>query len=633
MFYNWYNNKIMKVSTLTKINKIIGCVILSLILLSSALLMKPSQAYAYTTAKAYTWKTNINADIITDGTMNISESKIIDITKFIEKAKKSATAKEQDNTKAIKLSPLVWNLYDFPEESDVVLGDAKIAILGNDDNVIGNWSTINIGEFLAKWHTEDSPDSSIFAYDSRDKQMCLYTELVNQDKLSEKKCAEILTNMTGNNNQESWNFTKAIINIDYAILRAENIYKDVADYKWPYCQDSWYMDSYNVDVKINIPVGNQSIASPLGKVTNLENNPERTTERNIYAWGHGSSNGIVDLQPNGTIFVHNDIVPAGSNAELRVVFPSAWLNNLDPQTNISQQNQSKLTTILKEESVWRDFRTDAVNKLLLPIGFCSFCIFILIITLFLNRLTKKKFNVNTISKKKLLDLHPSVLVRLKNWNHEYAHDLIASILKLNELKKICVSRLSSGDYCISTKGLHNRKDAYTIDELNITDKRTINFLFSQIACGNKNLLLSDILNYAHARPYDFMTGYLTWQSLLTDEVNKLVKFKSNFDRIRHVMFGTASISLILSLILGIVFADIFTPIIGIFTAFIIALLGNSTRNNISFKDSQGNTLSATNLEIGLGEYTELTDKFRIKATKTLKQAILDAQDLITIGFK
>lgn len=619
-------------SKINKINRIFACAILCIVMVSSLTFVEPKKAYAYTTAKTYTWKSSINADITTDGTMNISEYKIIDITKFIEKAKKNNEKKDEDQAKAVKLSPLVWNLYDFPEESDVVLGDAKIAIYGNDESTLGNWSSINITEFLEKWHTQDSPDFSVYTYDQRDKQMCLYTELLNQDQFSESKCAEIITNMTGNNNPETWNFTKAIIKIDYSILRAEHIYKDVADYKWAYCQDSWGMDSYNMDVKLSVPVGSQSIASPLGKVTNLENNSERTTERNIYAWGHGSSNGIVDLQANGIISVHNEIVPGGSSAELRVVFPAAWLNNLDPKTNISQQNQSKLTTILKEESVWRDFRTDAVYKLLLPIGFCVLCIIAIMVLLIVNISSKRKFDVDTISKNKLTKLHPSILVRLKNWNHEYAHDIVASLLKLNELNKIKIQKLPSGDFIIKINGIKNISKPYEIKDLDITDKRTINYLFCQIACGNRQLRLSDILNYAHARPYDFMTGYLAWQSLLTDEVNDLVKFKSKYDKIRHIMFGTAFIIGLTSLILGILFWDIITPAIGLFTALIITFLGNVTRNNISFKDGKGNTIDATNLAIGLGQYTELTDQFRIKITQTLKQARLDAQDLISAGF-
>lgn len=122
----------------------------------------------------------------------------------------------------------------------------------------------------------------------------------------------------------------------------------------------------------------------------------------------------MDLNPNGIVSVNNKIVPGNSDAEIRIVFPSAWLTNLDMKSDISQQNQSKLTTILKEESVWRDFRTDAVNKLILPISFTCICIIVLIVCLVLTIVYRRRFFEDAITKKNLEDLHPCLLVRLKN---------------------------------------------------------------------------------------------------------------------------------------------------------------------------------------------------------------------------
>lgn len=43
------------------------------------------------------------------------------------------------------------------------------------------------------------------------------------------------------------------------------------------------MDSYDVSLHVTVPVGKESIANPLGKVSSIETNSESTTERNIYA--------------------------------------------------------------------------------------------------------------------------------------------------------------------------------------------------------------------------------------------------------------------------------------------------------------------------------------------------------------
>ena len=53
------------------------------------------------------------------------------------------------------------------------------------------------------------------------------------------------------------------------------------------------------------------------------------------------------------------------------------------------------------------------------------------------------------------------------------------------------------------------------------------------------------------------------------------------------------------------------------------------RNKVYFKDAKGKKIDAINLNIGLSEYTETIDKFRIAAIKDIRQSVLDAQDIIS----
>lgn len=588
--------------------------------------LNSKKAFAYQTVKTYSWKTIIDANINTDSSISVTEQKVIDITKFIEKAKKYKPESNYKENTTITLSPLVWNFNGFPENTNLTLSDAKIGILSNQDSVLGNWNSFTQGTFLAKWHGDDGPSTSMMTYDQKQKQLCLFSELTNSDQYSEKQAYDIVCSMTGNSDTSTWNFTKAVIYLNYTIECAAMIYKDVADFEWIYVSDSWLMDSYDVSLNVTIPIGSSSIANPLGKITSLEQNNESTTERNIYAWGHGSSSGIVDLNPNGTVNINNKIVPGSTDAEVRIVFPSSWLSNLNPKSNIAQQNQSKLTTILKEESVWRDFRTDAVNKILLPIIFVAICIIILVVVLAICISYRRRFSEEIITNQNLKDLHPCLLVRLKNWNHEHSHDIVVSLLHLNEDKKIKITRMPSGDFEIRLKNAKYAKNPYASRSLDIIDKRSINFLFSMIACGNPLLHLSDIYNYANARSYEFLTNYLAWHSLLTDQVNQLAKFKSLYDKIRHILFGTAIVLCLISIFLGIFFLEIITPIVGVACSFVIAIVGNSMRNKIYFKNKQGKKINAVDLNIGLAEYTDLIDQFRIKATKTIHDSVLCSQD-------
>ncbi len=189
--------------------------------------------------------------------------------------------------------------------------------------------------------------------------------------------------------------------------------------------------------------------------------------------------------------------------------------------------------------------------------------------------------------------------------------------------------MPSGDFEIRLKKAQLAKDPYKAKNINIIDKRTINFLFTEIACGNPLIRLSDIENYANARPYEFMTNYLSWHSLLTDEVNEFANFNSIYDKTRHILFGIAIAIPALAIILGIFFLEFITVIIGVITGLVIGYIANSLRNKVYFKNSKGKKIDAIDLNIGLSEYTETTDKFRIAAIRSLKTSVLRAQDLIS----
>ena len=295
-------------STKTNISKKIVSIFVCIALAMSFCFASPRKAFATSTAETLSWKSEINASIGTDGAISVSEQKIIDITPFINKAKSYKVGTNEAPNAAPLLHPLVWGYRFLPEESDITLSDARIAILSDTDTVIGAWRGFENATFLSKWKGEDSPTAPTFTYSEADKKMYLYTELVNSNQLSAQQCFEIMQTMTGTADINLWASTKAIINLNYTIERAATIYKDVADFQWEYCPETWMMDSYDVSLNITVPVGKGSIANPLGKVSSIETNSESTTERNIYAWGHGSSSGVVDLNPNGLVSLKSEVV-------------------------------------------------------------------------------------------------------------------------------------------------------------------------------------------------------------------------------------------------------------------------------------------------------------------------------------
>ena len=628
----WYNIKHIELKSSLKN---ILCVLLIVILCIQAAIigvtLKTQKAYAYQTVSTHSWKTTITSNITTSGSIQITEERIIDITPFIEKAKKyqigSSSNAGQSSTNKVKLSPLVWNFNNFPEEATLSVNSSKIAIFSNEDTIVGNWVNIGNSEFKKSWYGNEGPNTEMCTYDDTNKQMCLFSKLTNADQYSEQQCFEVMEQMTGINNSLAWNMTKAVLLMNYTVEKAATIYKDVADISWIYVSDTWDKDAYDVNLSVNIPVGAASIANPLGKVTDLEGNPESTTERNIYAWGHGSSTGIVNLDPNGTVSLKNDIVPGHTDAELRIVFPSAWLSNLDKSSNISHVNQTKLTTILKEESVWRDYRTDAVNKMLIPIGFTGICLIFMAILLIFSWFYRRRFFTDAVSLKDMQGLHPCILYRLKNWNRERRKDLIVAIFNLENKGLIRIEKKSDGDYKIVLNNPELAKNPYSDKSLDIVDIRTINLLFTGISCKNHKLSLLNFKNYAKARSFDFMGAYMTWHSLLTDQVNEFANFKSIYDKVRHIFYLIGFAIAIISVVVGVVCLEWITPIVGIFTGFLMFFSANGMRNKVFFKDNDGKFVEASKINTGIINLLHSDNKEFAKYVKNLiKDSVLAAQD-------
>lgn len=620
-----------------KINKLFNAIkllltILLILSLSFTWIANSKQkAFAYQLPKVTSWKTNINASIGTDGSISVTESKIIDINSFVEKAKKYKTSgnKNTETNKNIILSPMVWSFNSFADESYVNPGNTKISLINSEDQTIGAWSDIPLVKFQDKWHGNDGPSTNALAYEEKEKQLCLYTPFTNPEQYTDFQTAEIITSQLGTGDVNLWDTCKAIIKINYVINCTPHVYKDVADIQWRYITDSWVNDSHSTDLQIRVPVGQASIANPLGKITNLEQNPEATTERNIYAWGHGSSSGVVNFDPTGIVTIKNDIVPGGTDASLRIVFPSAWLTNLNKNIDTSQTNQTKLTSILKEESVWRDWRTDSVNKMLVPMFFIGLCALVLFVVLIIYIRYRQKFQNEGIVTARLKDMHPSVLFRLKNWNREHPGDIVNSLLNMYKHGVIDIKKMPSSDYEITLKDANLAKNPYASDNLDIIDIRTINLLFTECACFAAKTTLYDIYCYAKARPYKFITSYLTWQSLLSDQINQIINFKSSYDKLRHVIFAIAGAILLISVMLGVFFADWICPVSGILSSLVIAYVANNLRNKVYYLDDNGNRVDASKVKIDVVKLDETTDKFKNAANKSIEDSVLAAQDNVS----
>ena len=585
-------------------------VLICCLILSACLMPTGNKALAASSPKTHVWKSNINASVDSDGSINVSEVKYVDITQFIEKAKKynpndKSNNIVKNNNENVSFNPLIWNFDSFSQDADIEIESLRIAICDNADSPVGSWQTYNTETYMSKWN-QQSPGRNCVSYDSEKKNVNLYSEFFNTDILDNSNPYNTILNLTSINDVNLWTFNKAIINFNYTIKNAPIIYKDVCDIRWDYISDTWSMDSYDTHLILNVSPNSSHVTSD-------------SNQNNIYAWGHGSNNSTINLDSKGKVEINNSRVAEGTNAQLRVVFPTSWIN-LPSNINSSHINQVKLSSILREESVWKDWREINLVNLTFEIFFVLLFISLLIIVIVIFFRQKKSALNSNLSVKDINQLHPCIKNRLKNWNREFEHDLICAIMHLNSINLISIHSIEN-DFKIEltdTSLIEKLENNININDISKIDIRTLKLLFIYYGKNKTSIKLSDIIKFADENPRDFLIHYLTWQSMLTDDVDNNCKGNINQKTTRKRLFILSFSVLVITVVVSIFKFDIIILVTGVLTSLLICLLTNLIRNNI-YKETNS-------INIEFSHFDETTDKLKDRLFKVLPTLVKNSYD-------
>lgn len=132
---------------------------------------------------------------------------------------------------------------------------------------------------------------------------------------------------------------EARITVNYTVAGAVMAWSDTAELYWKYVGADWPNDSDDVHLSVTFL---NAAASGVQAKTGSDG-------ANLRAWGHGPLDGVVSLDADGPSVSYDvPTVPAGDVAEARIVFPAAWVPDLQAV------NQMRLPDVLSEEQTWAD---------------------------------------------------------------------------------------------------------------------------------------------------------------------------------------------------------------------------------------------------------------------------------------
>lgn len=481
---------------------LLAAVVCALVLMAGT----PAKAYA----KSYDMtKVDIVAQAATDGSLRAVEQRVFDFNG--------------------DFTAVWWTFSGLPSNAELKINSMRMASVGSDGNVVGEWKTLNSVPFVLSWRDSGGPGTDSFSLDV--PQNTVYAFFKASDE-------------------------KVMIELDYTVVNGVQAYKDIGEVYWKYIGDQWEESSENITMTLALPV-------PLG-VTVVPGD-------NVRAWGHGPLDGKVTVNADGTVTYTVPRVGAGQYAEARVVFPVSWLTNLSPEALKLHQNESRLDQVLSEEQTWADrANTDRMLSLAFIIGCGLICVLLVAWGLWSYFRYGKEHTADftdeywrDVPQK---DVHPAVIGRLWRWDRESQDDFTATLMHLSHIGAI---RIDKGSY--EKPGSFGKTE--TVEDYYLTrvtaiadavtspiDRQALRLLFKTVSDGKDSLWFGSIEQYGKDHPEEFLDKLKEWQGIVAAETNRQDYFEIKGKRYQGYLLALTVILVIAGLAIWLMMNN-FIPLI------------------------------------------------------------------------
>jgi uncharacterized membrane protein len=314
--------------------------------------------------------------------------------------------------------------------------------------------------------------------------------------------------------------TSATFGIDYVVRGAAKRWDDIAELYWQFIGDQATVPADHVRVAVHLPAG--------------------VTRDQVRAWAHGPLWGNVGIEPDASVVMTVDPLPAGTFVESRILFPAAALAKAKPTAGARE------AAVLAEEQKLADQansdRTKARLKVIAwgVVGFgFPLVALVLVVLLYIKygREPKTQFQAQYWRDIPQPPLPPALVGFIWRMGTLARDDATATLLdlvnrKVIDLERVTVhkERLFGKDDTISYK-LTLRDER--LEELLPYERHLVTFLFHEVA-ESPSLVLSELKDLATTHRAAFAKGYSSWTTMATKEGERRQYLDAGADRMAFI---------------------------------------------------------------------------------------------------
>lgn len=493
---------------------VVACLLATILLLAA-----PVPAFA----KSYEMtKVDISAQAATNGSLHVTEQRTF----------------EFDGA----FSAVWWTFDGLPANAKLQIGGVRMAHVGEDGAVQGEWQTLPSVPFVLEWREAGGPGRVAYSLDSPKSTVYAFFDVTD---------------------------ARVIIELDYTVVNGVQAYSDVAEVYWKYVGDQWEEESLDVSMTLALPV-------PQGV--------EVVPGDNVRAWGHGPLDGSLSVNADGTVTYEVPRVNAGQYAEARVVFPVKWLTNLSAESASAHSGTQRLSTVLSQEEAWADqANRQRTTSLLLVIACCAACVLVLVwaVIMFVRHGKEHEPDFKEEYWRDVPDrnVHPAVIARLWRWDHESQDDFTATLMHLSHIGAV---QINKGTYeKPSAFGRAKQVEDYYLTRVpavantvnDPVDRAALRLLFDTIAKGD-SLWFATINLWGKEHPQEFAQAMEVWQGTLSGQVNRCDFFEMKAKRLQWIMLAFAAALLAAGAFVSLSLGNFLPLVFAVPTTIALAVIAN-----------------------------------------------------------
>jgi uncharacterized membrane protein len=323
----------------------------------------------------------------------------------------------------------------------------------------------------------------------------------------------------------------ASFTVRYIAKGAATRWSDTAELYWQFVGADTAVEQRHVTVTVHLPSG--------------------VTRDQVRAWAHGPLWGTVTIQPDASVVMKVDPLPASTFVEGRVLFPAGALSEAAassaPRLAAALAEERSLADAANRSRLWARARVGLWG--ILGVGVPLFTL-VLIVVLYLRygREPKTSFQAQYLRDLPQPQLPPALAAFIWRMGSVGSDDVTATLLDLVNRTVIDLERVSvqkdklfggTEDATTYRLTLHDEK----LDGLLPYEQQLVKFLFHEIA-GSSELVLSELKDLAKTKRTEFAKGFATWKHAVEKEGERRGYLDPKADRMAFLGAAFAFVAMV-----------------------------------------------------------------------------------------